>query len=173
VSEVYNEARASRTGRGCYSSILMVRRRVVYFSGESARRRKREIHPADAIVGTGRVGRGRGKGGGVLLARVTASFLGEGTRRVAMEIAPWCRAIYCIFGRGGSIFTPWERQTPNFGDVVARANDTPVPLRRQNRERNLSSWRKISHRGQFRRRWCSTKLSREVRRGPVFRFACE
>jgi len=30
VSEVYNEARASRTmGRGCYSLILMARRRVV------------------------------------------------------------------------------------------------------------------------------------------------
>jgi len=30
VSEVYNEGRASRTtGRGCYSSILMARRRVV------------------------------------------------------------------------------------------------------------------------------------------------
>jgi hypothetical protein len=31
-----------------------------------------------------------------LLARVTALFLGEGTRRVTMEIAPWCGAIYCI-----------------------------------------------------------------------------
>ena len=72
-------------------------RRIVYFSGESARRRKREIHPANAIVGTGRVGRGRGKGGGVLLARVTALFLGEGTRRVKMELAPWCGAIYGIF----------------------------------------------------------------------------
>jgi hypothetical protein len=39
--------------------------------------------------------------------------------------------------------------------------DTPVPLRRQNRERNLASWQKISHRGQFQLRWCSTKLARE------------
>ena len=60
-----------------------------------AQRRKHNTHPADARVGTGRVGRGRGKGGGVLLARVTASFLGEGTRRVTMEFAPWCGAI-CI-----------------------------------------------------------------------------
>ena len=136
-------------------------RKIVYFSGESARRRrKRKIHPANAIVGTGRVGRGRGKGGGVLLARVTALFLGEGTRRVTMEIAPWCGAIYCIFGRGGSIFTPWGRQTTGFRDVVARASNTPVRLRRQNRDHIVSSSRNISHRGQFRRRWCSTILSR-------------
>jgi hypothetical protein len=38
-------------------------RKIVYFFGESARRRKRKIHPADAIVATGRVGRGREKGG--------------------------------------------------------------------------------------------------------------
>ena len=119
------------------------------------------IHTPPTHACTGRVGRGRGKGGGVLLARVTASFLGEGTRRVTMEIAPWCGAIYCIFGHCGSIFTPWGRQTPSFCNVVARASDTPLPLRRQNRERNLASWRKISHRGQFRLRWCSTKLARE------------
>ena len=33
------------------------------FFGGSARRRKRDTHPADAIVGTERVGRGLGKGG--------------------------------------------------------------------------------------------------------------
>ena len=54
------------------------------------------IHTPPTHACTGRVGRGRGKGGGVLLARVTALFLGEGTRRVTMEIAPWCGAIYCI-----------------------------------------------------------------------------
>ena len=100
VSDVNVEARAApKTGSGWFGWVLAARRRVVessIFSGESGRRRKREIHPANAIVGTGRVGRGRGKGGGVLLARVTASFLGEGTRRVTMEIAPWCGAIYCI-----------------------------------------------------------------------------
>ena len=36
--------------------------KVVYFLGGRARRRKRNIHPADALVGTGRVGRGLGKG---------------------------------------------------------------------------------------------------------------
>jgi len=67
-----------------------------FFRG-SAQRRKHDTHPADARAGTGRVGRGRGKGGGVLLARVTALFLGEGTRCVKMELAPWCGAIYGIF----------------------------------------------------------------------------
>ncbi len=57
---------------------------------------KHDTHPADACIGTGRVGGGRGEGGGVLLARVTALFLGEGTQRVTMEIAPWCGAIYFI-----------------------------------------------------------------------------
>jgi len=66
-----------------------------FFCG-SAQRRKHDTHPADARVGTGRVGRGRGEGGGVLLVRVTASFLGEGMQRVTMEITPWCGAIYCI-----------------------------------------------------------------------------
>jgi hypothetical protein len=60
-----------------------------------------------------------------------------------MEIAPWCGAIYCIFGRGGSIFTPWGHQTTGFRDVVARAGDSPVRLRRQNPERDLASWRNI------------------------------
>ena len=66
-----------------------------FFRG-SARRRKQDTHRTDACVGTGRVGRGRGKGGGVLLPQVTALFLGEGTRHVTMEIAPWCGATICI-----------------------------------------------------------------------------
>ena len=77
------------------------------------------------IVGTGRVGRGRGKGGGVLLALGTAScLLVEDTmcqRDGNVIVASFLVA-------GGSIFNLWERQTPDFGDVVARANNTPVPL---------------------------------------------
>jgi hypothetical protein len=146
-------------GGGCRSIYFFCKSMCALRSAASS---VRDTRPADAIVGTGRVGRGRG-GGGVLLARVTASFLGEGTRRVTMEIAPLCGAIYCIFGRGGSIFTPWGHQTTGFCDVVARARaaDSPVRLRRQNPERDLASWRNISHRGQFRRRWCLTKLVRE------------
>ena len=101
-------------GGGC-RGLRVVRtmcRQIVYFSGESARRRKREIHPANAIVGTGRVGRGRGKGGRVLLARVTASFLGEGTRRVTMEIAPWCGAITVFLVAVGQFLHPGSAKLP-------------------------------------------------------------
>ena len=55
-------------------------RKILIFFGGSARRRKRETHPADTIVGAGRVGRGLGKGGGVLLARATVSCVVEDTR---------------------------------------------------------------------------------------------
>jgi len=40
------------------------------------------IHPADAIVRTGHVGRGLAKGGGVLLGRTMAYYLVEGTQGV-------------------------------------------------------------------------------------------
>ncbi len=41
----------------------MMMQKIVDVFGGSVRRRKREIHPADVIVGTGRVRRGLGKGG--------------------------------------------------------------------------------------------------------------
>ena len=101
---------------------------------------------------------GSWEGGGVLLALGTASCPVEDTtcQRDGNVIV-----VASFLVAGGSIFNLWERQTPSFCDVVARASDTPVRLRRQNRERNLASWQKISHRGQFRLRWCSTKLARE------------
>ena len=43
-----------------------------------------------------------------------------------------------FFGGGGSIFTSWGRQTTGFRDVVARASDTLVRLRRQNQESDLA-----------------------------------
>jgi hypothetical protein len=92
-------------------------------------------------------------GGGVLLALGTASCLVEDT--TVMEMSSSLRVFWWLGGQFS------QRRTPDFGDVVARANNTPVPLRRHNRERNLASWQKISHRGQFRLRWCSTKLARE------------
>ncbi len=101
VSDVSVEAIGSRTtGSGCatvgYCGRDDAKNRSKFFRG-SARRRKHDTHPTNARVGTGHVGRGRGKGGGVLLPWVTALFLGEGTRHVTMEIAPWCGAtIYCI-----------------------------------------------------------------------------
>ena len=118
-----------------------------FFRG-SGRRRKHDTHPADARMH--RVCQeGSWEGGGVLLARVAALFLGEGTRRVTMEIAPWCGAIYYVFSRGGSIFTTWGRQTTGFRDVVAHPSNTPVQLCCQNRDHIVSSSRNISHRGQF------------------------
>ena len=117
------------------------------------------MHLADAIVCTGRVGRGRGKGGGVLLALGTAPCLVYDT---ACQRDGNVIVVASFLVAGGSVFNLWERQTPSFCNVVvACASDTPVRLRRQNRKRNLASWRKISHRGQFRLRWCSTKLARE------------
>jgi hypothetical protein len=87
------------------------------------------------------------EGGGVLLALGTASCLVEDTtcQRDGNVIV-----VASFLVAGGSIFNLWERQTPSFCDVFARANDTPVQLRCQNRERNLAFWQKISHRGQFR-----------------------
>ena len=61
------------------NSMRTTMQKIVYYFGGSARRRTRETHPADGIVGAGRVGRGLGKGGGVLLARVTALLEGDST----------------------------------------------------------------------------------------------
>jgi hypothetical protein len=80
---------------------------------------------------------GSWEGGGVLLALMTASCPVEDTTcqcdRNVIVVASFLVA-------GGSIFNLWERQTPSFCEVVARASDPPVRLRRQNRERNLASW---------------------------------
>ena len=140
---------APTTGSGCHVLYWHARddAKNSSFFGGSARRRKRDTHPADAIVGTERVGRGLGKGG-------ESCWRGR-QRRALWRTRPRCQddgnciIVASIFDGCGTFFTPRERQTPGFRDVVARANDTPVPLRRQNRERNFASWGKISHRGQF------------------------
>jgi hypothetical protein len=89
---------------------------------------------------------GSWEGGGVLLARATASCLVEDTR---CQDDGNCIIVASIFDGCGTFFTPRERQTPGFRDVVARANDTPVPLRRQNRDKALRAWRIIAHRGRY------------------------
>ena len=86
------------------------------------------------------------EGGGVLLARATASCLVEDTR---CHDDGNCIIVASIFDGCGTFFTPRERQAPGFHDVVARASDTPVRLRRQNRDKTLPSWRIQSHRGQL------------------------
>ena len=105
---------------------------------------------------------GSWEGGGVLLALGTASCLVEDTmcQRDGNVIV-----IASFLVAGGSIFNLCEHQTPSFCNVVAHASDTPVQLCHQNRERNLESWQKISHKGQFRLRWCSTKLAKLAREG--------
>ena len=45
------------------------------------------LHPADAIVCAGRVGRGLAKGGGVLLGWTTAYYLVKGTQGVNCIVA--------------------------------------------------------------------------------------
>jgi hypothetical protein len=64
-----------------------------------------------------------GRGGGVLLALGTASCLVEDStcQRDGNVIV-----VASVLVAGGSIFNLWERQTPSFCDVVARASDTPV-----------------------------------------------
>jgi len=73
--------------------------------------------------------------GGALLALGTVSCLVEET---TCQCDGNFIIVTCFLVAEGSIFTPWERRTPDFGDVVARASDTPVPLRRQKLQAQLS-----------------------------------
>ena len=67
------------------------------------------------------------------MPRVTALFLGEGTRRVTMEIAPWCGAtIYCISVWRN--FYSGEKKNHDSGSTVAWGSVAPLPLWSQNRE---------------------------------------
>jgi hypothetical protein len=97
-------------------------------------------------------------GGGVLLAWVIP-WGGDATCHDGNCTMVWCDLLY-FWSRWVNFYT---LGAPNYRlrDVVARAGDSPVRLRRQNPERDLASWQNISHRGQFRRRWCLTKLVRE------------
>jgi len=55
-----------------------------------------KLTPAEVIVGTGRVRRGLGKEGGVLLVRAKASCFVEDTTRQMMGNCTIVSAIYCI-----------------------------------------------------------------------------
>ncbi len=96
----------------------------LFFGWERVRRQKRDIHPADAIVRAGHVGRGLVKGGGVLLGRTRAYYLVEGTQGVNCIIAvgeKWlCR----------SIFVGKTDLGCGFGHVVARTTHANVRLHR-------------------------------------------
>ena len=58
------------------------------------------MHPDDAIVGTGRIGRGLGKGGGVLLTGATALFLVEDTtcHHDGNCTIVWCNYLWYLSG---------------------------------------------------------------------------
>jgi hypothetical protein len=74
--------------------------KILYFFGGSVQRQKHNTHPANAIIGAGRVGRGLTKGGGVLLGRRTAYFLVEETQCVTMmEIASSWHGKYAFGGQ--------------------------------------------------------------------------
>ena len=121
VSDVSVEAIGScTTGSGCaavgYCAHDDAKNRSRFFWG-CAQRRKHDTHRTNARVGTGRVGRGLGKGERVLLALGTASCLVEDTpcQRDGNVIV-----VASFLVAGGSIFNLWERQTPSFlCDVVA------------------------------------------------------
>ena len=75
---------APTTGSGCHVLYWHARddAKNSSFFGGSARRRKRDTHPANAIVGRARR-EGSWEGGGVLLAWATASCLVEDTTEVS------------------------------------------------------------------------------------------
>ena len=113
-------------GSGWFGWVLAERQRVVelfFFVVARARSDGGAANPHRAREGRRRdvwsLGRGMGLlGWGVYLALSQGdSTDGEGDGSVV---------IVAIFGGGGSIFTPWGRQTTCFRDVVARASNTPV-----------------------------------------------
>jgi hypothetical protein len=81
------------------------------------------IHPADAILRAGRVGRGLAKGGGVLLGQTTAYYLVKGTQGVNCIVAAgenaWVGRVLEVKPTLGAIFC----------HVVARATHANVRLR--------------------------------------------
>jgi len=81
------------------------------------------IHPADAIVRAGCVGRGLAKGGGVLLGRTTAYYLVEGLK---VSIALLRRGKNDCAGR---VLEVKPTLGAILGHVVARATHTNVRLR--------------------------------------------
>ena len=87
----------------------------------------RRASPADTKSDKGRVGMGLGKGLGVLLPGVMASFLSndafghdDGNRAI---VAGYFCCLRCDF-------YPGEHVTRDSGFVVVGASDAPVPLRR-------------------------------------------
>ena len=92
---------APTTGSGCHVLYWHARddAKNSSFFGGSARRRKRDTHPADAIVGTERVGRGLGKGGSLVGVGDSVVPCGGHDRGVkTMEIASSSRVFLMAVG---------------------------------------------------------------------------
>ena len=107
---------------------------------------------------TGHVGRGLGKVSGVFLPGVTAPFLAkdafghnDGNHPIVHKFFGWLWHFFC----------PRERETHNFGFIVAQASDTPVWLRRQSWELATWSLHILCHGGRFGSWWHWAKLARE------------
>jgi hypothetical protein len=90
-------------------------RKILYFLGGSARRQKCDIHPANAIIGVGHVGRGLTKGGGSLVGAEDSLFPCGGDTTCHNDgnciIVAWekclCRSIFGGKTNVGSGF--WQR----------------------------------------------------------------
>jgi hypothetical protein len=84
------------------------------------------IHPTDAIVRAGRVGKGLTKGGGVLLGWTIVTRCHDDENFIMAAGGKWlCR----------SIFVGKPTLGVDFGNVVAGTTHANVPLRRQSWER--------------------------------------
>ena len=107
---------APTTGSGCHVLYWHARddAKNSSFFGGSARRRKRDTHPADAIVGTERVGRGLGKGGESCWRGRQRRALWRTRGVTTMEIAPSCGAIKRILAGVGQFSPPGSAKLPAF-----------------------------------------------------------
>ncbi len=112
---------------------VVTMRKILYFLGGSVHEGGSAMHPANAIVRAGRVGRGLTKGGGVLLGRTTAYYLVEGTQGVNCIIAAgekWlCRSIFvgktnlgCGFWPRSGKHDPRQRATTSLKLGVGNKN---------------------------------------------------
>ena len=140
-----------------------------FFHG-SAQRRKHNTHPADARVDIGRVGRGRGKWGGVLLAQVLiVSSRGDASRWILYHGVVQFLSVWHNFYRG-------DTETRNSGFTVARRNVAPVRLWSQNCKNDVRMTRIQCQGGRFWRNGYRQKSAGgekrfgEKTRGTFFRF---
>ncbi len=120
---------APMTGRGWYSLVLAA-------PGMSSMAALQTPYQ-HAIEGRQHDMRSLGRGVGILGWRVYLALSQEDTTDGKGDGSVVIVTIF--FGCCGSIFTPWECQTPGFCDVVACASDTPIQLHCQNYDKTQTS----------------------------------